>query len=373
MPARKRVSLTAGDVPPEALAPRQAVADPEALSDDVERVLAELGEGASSVAVYREDDTRPGKFDFVVRVPAAEFSNDYVATQYGGGQYKIIVTDSVQGPLNPIFFSVDRRIVGKAFAITQPQTANNGESTFKDRLLEILLARALTPPAPAPVVQTPQKDPLEYIVALAPLLKSDSGSGMNLEGLAAIMTAVSELAGRMSPPDGIAGVAANLLPAVEKLVSAHVVANAPHRVQPRVLPAPAPVVPVAEPVTAPAPIPVTTVPKPQPAPIVGAIVPAWLKPFQSFAGILVNLADADADPTVYADVCVDQLMTNEDAFRSAVEAMNAGTLKDDVLNAVPALKETPERVEFVTNLVARVEEGLRETIEQETESETVNG
>jgi hypothetical protein len=195
-----------------------------------------------------------------------------------------------------------------------------------------------------------------------PLLKGDGG-GFNMEGMAAMMTAVAEIASKMQPAEGLAGVASNLLPIVGKLVDTQTALAARRVPAPRMIPAGNPP-PVA---TVPTPPAADVTPKPE-TPIVGAIVPGWLKPFQTFAGVLVSLADTDADPEVYADVCVDQLTNNEPAFRSAVEAMNAGTLLEDVLSAVPALKETDDRREFAAKLVTRVEEGLREVIAQETEA-----
>jgi hypothetical protein len=366
MPARKRTNLNP-DAPPEALAPRQAVGDPETLSDDVERILADLGEGASSVAVYRENDAQPGKFDFVARVPAPQFSNDYVASQYGGGNYQLIISDKLQGPLNPVYFSVDRRVIGKAFAVNGAPVIPGGEGAFKDRLLEILLARALTPAAPPPPHNT-ASETLSIITALAPLLRGNGGGGENpMEMVTALFSAATDMASRMGPSDGIGAVAEKLLPVVERLVTAS-------GAQRRALPAPPPRPPVvqtgAPPVAAvPVETPTTEVEvKTEPA-HAPDILPTWLRPFQQFAGVLVSLADTEADPALYADVCVDQLTNNEDAFRSAVAAMEAGTLKDDVLNAVPALKLTETRTTFVDELVRRVEDGLREVIAQEADTE----
>jgi hypothetical protein len=362
MPARKRTNLNP-DAPPEAQAPRTAVADPDALSDDAERILAELGEGASSVAIWRESDSRPGVFDFLARVPAGEFTNEWVSSQYGGGYYKIIISDAQQGPLNPVFLSVDRRLLGKAFSVTGTAPVSGHDGAFKDRLLEILLARALTPPPAPPVPQhNSAQETLAIIAALAPLLKGNDNNGNAMEMVATLLSSATDLASHMHPQEGLSAVAGQLLPVVDRLVAAATSRQAPR------LPAPRPIV---QNPPAPAATSATTVdtsaaevetPK-----VAGTIVPRWLAPFQQFAGVLVSLADTEADPALYAEVCVDQLSANEEAFRSAVVAMEAGTLKDDVLNAVPALKETEIRVKFVTELVTKVEEGLREVIKEQTE------
>ena len=378
MPARKRTNLNP-DAPAEALAPRQGLADPEALSDDAERILAELGEGASSVAVWRESDTRPGVFDFLARVPAGEFTNEWISSQYGGGYYKIIISDAQQGPLNPVFLSVDRRLIGKAFSMTGTAPVVASDGAFKDRLLEILLARSLQPPPPPPPQHNSAQETLQIIAALAPLLKGNGdGGGNSMEMVAALLSSATDLAAHMHPQEGMAAVAGQLLPVVDRLVAA-ATARSPRLPVPRppiVHNPPAPAAP-AETVSATIDgVPVTARPgdtvtvQPQ---VAGIIVPKWLAPFQKFAGILVSLADTEADPALYADVCVDQLSNNEEAFRSAVEAMEAGTLKDDVLNAVPALKETETRVKFVTEMAAKVEEGLRELIADAGSEDVANG
>lgn len=353
------------DAPPEALAPRQSVSDPETLSDDVERILADLGEGASSVAVYRENDAQPGKFDFVARVPAPQFSNDYVASQYGGGNYQLIISDKLQGPLNPVYFSVDRRVIGKAFSVNGGAVTPGGEGAFKDRLLEILLAQALKPAPPPPPPHNTASETLTIITALAPLLRGNGGGENSMEMVTALFSAATDMASRMGQSDGIGAVAEKLLPVVERLVTAS-------GAQRRALPPPPPRPPVIVQTGAP---PLAAVPVETPTSEVEVktepadILPPWLRPFQRFAGVLVSLADTEADPALYADVCVDQLTNNEDAFRSAVAAMEAGTLKEDVLNAVPALRQTVTRTTFVDELVRRVEDGLREVIAQEAEAD----
>lgn len=371
MPARNRRNLNP-DAPPETLAPRQAVADPDALSETVERILGELGESADTVTIYREDDTRVGKRNFIARVPATEFSAAFVADQYGGGDYQIVITDKVQGPLEPVFLSVDRRIIGKAWAVNQGAagiTAPNSDSTLRDRLLELFIARMMTTPQPVAAPTNSAQETLQIIAALAPLIRGGGDGGNSVEMFAAMMSAATEMARMANPPEGFAAVASNMVPLIEKLVAAQTAM----RVPPRRIPAVPPSTTVNEraavavPVDGGTAVPAPVVETPSPSPVAGTIVPKWLAPFRVFAGMLVGLADDEADPAVYANVCLDQLIKNEDAFKSAVEAMNAGTLKDDVLNAVPAMKETEARRAFVEKLVNEVEEGLKDVLSQQEE------
>src|SRR5881227_2774439 len=77
-------------------APHEGITTEE-LTEETERVLAELGENVSAVVVYRMKDNKPGEWDFVARVPATEFTPDYIKEQYGGGDYKVVVIDATQG------------------------------------------------------------------------------------------------------------------------------------------------------------------------------------------------------------------------------------------------------------------------------------
>lgn len=365
MPARKRTPLIASDAPPEALLARQAVSDPNNLEDDVERILGELGEGASSVSIWRESDTRPGNFDLMGRLPAGEFSVDWIVSQYGGGYYKIIISDATQGPLNPVFLSVDRRLIGKAFSVANPaQAARGNEEGLRDRLLDVLLAKTLQAP-PTPPAPSHTNEILAVVTALIPpvltALTSRGGNdgGNSVEMFAAMMNAATEMAKLSSPPEGFAAVAGQLIPVVDKLVAAQAASavRRPVALPPaRPLIVQTPTVPVSTPPIVP------TQPVAEPASVAGSIVPKWLAPFRQFAGILVSLADADADPELYANVCVDQLLANEDAFKSAVEAMNAGTLKEDILSAVPALKESAQRIAFVESMLNTIESALKEEL-----------
>lgn len=341
-------------------APPHQGLDAEELSPDVERVLGELGENASSVIVYRMKDAKPGEWDYVTRVPAPEFSTEYLKEQFGGGDYKIIIIDARHGALNPVFTSIDKRFVGKLFATFPPPLTVNNADPFKERLLEILLAKALTPPPPPPP-PAPALD-AKTVLEIAALFRNDGGN--ITDQVASLMTVATNLASAMNPPDGLASVATQFLPVLERIVPPR---NAP---PPRRLAAPNSPPPPVSPVAtysrapdAPSSAPVATVQPP--AHVAGTIVPKWLAPFKSLASLLVSFADQEADPTVYADVAIDRMQGDDAVFAAAVEAMNETRLLSDLYAFSPALQETERRKTFAAELVARVEEGLRELIASE--------
>jgi hypothetical protein len=80
--------------------------------------------------------------------------------------------------------------------------------------------------------------------------------------------------------------------------------------------------------------------------------------------MLVRLADNGNDPNVYADLAVDQLQVDDGLFAAALDAMNEGRLASDLFAFVPALNETETRRTFAAEMVARIEEGIREIMSQ---------
>jgi hypothetical protein len=187
------------------------------LTAETERVLAELGENVGAVVLYRMKDNKPGEYDFVARVAATEFTPEYVKEQFGGGDYKVVVIDTVQGPLNPVFFSIDRRFVGKVWGSASPAAvvAQGTGDPFRDRMLEILLAKALTP---APAAPNSSKETIELVLAVVAAMKGGGDSANVMEQVSAMISTATTLAQAMNPPEGLAGVAGQFLPVIERLV-----------------------------------------------------------------------------------------------------------------------------------------------------------
>lgn len=359
MPRRRIVGVQTAETPEaqHLAAPHEGV-EPDDLSPDVERVLDELGENASAVLVERMKDNKPGEWEYVTRLSAEEYTTEYIKEQFGGGEYKLTVIDRVQGRLNPILKSIDRRFVGKMFANVNTPVASGGVANdpFRDRLLEVLLAKALTPAAPP----SSNKETIELVLAVVGALNGKGGSGTDaLEQTKMIVETAQALAGVMHPPEGLAGVASSFLPVIERLVptrGARITSTPARPSLPN--PAPAPVAPST----------VQPIQSEAPARVAGVIVPQWLAPFKMYAGQLVRFADGDRDPTVYADMALDELQENEQVFTAAVSAMNEDRLLSDLLAVVPALALTEARKEFAAKFVERIKEGLNDILSSANDS-----
>jgi hypothetical protein len=356
-----------GDGGEHLAAPHEGVTADE-LTAETERVLAELGENVSSVTLYRAKDNKPGDWDFVSRLAATEFTPDYVKDQYGGGDYKVIIVDSVQGPLNPVFFSIDRRFVGKVWASgsTASVVAQGTGDPFRDKMMEILLAKALTP-APAP--PNSSKETIELALAIITAMKSGGGSADVMEQVTAMISTATTLAQAMNPPEGLSGVASQFLPVIERLVPQRAA-----RASLRIPQTPPVHNPPAAAASAPAATVTMTTEVQPPARVAGSIIPKWLAPFRTIVAHVVKLADRGSDPNVYAEMAIDELEDDEVTFNAAVEAMNEGRLLSDFFAVAPDMQLTDERKEFATALVARITEGLRELqANQSDETETPTG
>lgn len=371
MPSRKRsTGIETVDTNAEHLAaPHQGVT-PDELSDDVINALDELGANASAVIVERMKDGKPGEFEYITRMSAGEFKTEYVKEQFGGGDYKITVIDAVKGRLNPVMISIDKRFVGKLFANTPTPVPSSGvgNDPFRDRLLEVLLAKALTP---APATNS-TKETIELVLAVVGAVKGGDNSN-SLEQLKTMFDMSRTMAEMANPPEGIAAVASNYLPVIERLVTANRQPSA-RVTHTRALSAPA--APAPAPATAPLPsripTPVRTVePTPMPpAHVAGSIVPKWLEPFRMFAGQLVKIADRGSDATMYADLALEEVQDDDETFAAAVEAMRADRLATDLFAVCPDLERTEQRKEFAAAFVAAFTSGLTEIIESTNDDET---
>lgn len=338
-------------------APHQGVTEDE-LSDDVINVLDELGASASAVIVERMKDNKPGEYDYLTRLTAGEFKAEYIKEQFGGGEYKVTVIDAVKGRLNPILFSIDKRFVGKLFA-NAPATPlpSGGGDPLRDRLLEVLLAKALTTQP-----QQSNRDTIELVLAVVAAVKGGD-NGNSLEQLKTMFDMSRTMAEMANPPEGIAGVASSYLPVIEKLVTAQRGARVSHTVTTppaaRTLPpAPATMNPVR--VSPSAPTPVKTVDAP--AHVAGIITPKWLEPFRSLAPQLVKIADRGSDPTMYADLALEEVQDDDETFAAAVNAMNEDRLLADLFAVCPSLEHTEQRKTFAQDFVTAFRTGLTEIV-----------
>jgi hypothetical protein len=114
-----------------------------------------------------------------------------------------------------MYLSIDRRFTGKLWATMAPPPPLPGTPTtdpFKEDLLKILLAKALTP-APAP-----QALDAKTVLEIASLFRDNNGSRNITEEVALLMQTATTLAGAMNPPEGLGAVAAQFLPVVDRLI-----------------------------------------------------------------------------------------------------------------------------------------------------------
>lgn len=366
MAARKRsTGIDTADAETEHLAaPHQGVTADE-LSDDVINALDELGANASAVLVERMKDGKPGEWDYLTRLGAGEFKLEYIKEQFGGGEYKITIIDAVKGRLNPVLVSIDRRFVGKLFANVATPVSATGGDPFRDRLLEVLLAKALTPAAPA----NSSRETIELVLAVVGAVKGTGDGSSSLEQFKTMFEMSRTMAEIANPPEGIAAVASNYLPVIERLVSANrqPSARVTHTMPPRQLP-PAP---ASNPTRVPPSTPTQTTTVREP--IAGTITPKWLEPFRMYAGQLVKIADRGSDPTMYADLALEEAQDSDEVFSAAVEAMNANRLLPDLLAMCPELEATAKRKEFAVAFVQAFEAGVRDILAQGDDSEDETG
>lgn len=349
---RKKGSILPAEVSPN---PRESSAsqgfEADELSTDVQYLLASLGENVSGVTVYREDDNKPGKWDYLTRMTADEFTQtglETLKTNWGGGSYKLVVIDVSKGPLNPIYTSIDPRFKGKMFA----PVVHNGtplgapqEDRFRDRILEALLSRAF---APAPAI-----DPLE----IARLFREGSNPK---ESVAEIIKVALELSERMNPApvsDGVASAISAFGPVLADLLTK---AN---RV-PGSVSGPPDGTPL--PARLPARVPEPLIPRP--AQIQPPMQPHWLTPFMRLAPMLAQAADDDSDPVLYAEFALERARLSVELMGKIMESVIKNRLEDELLAQMPILKETPARIAFVKEFVEAIKNTLNE-LEQEEETE----
>jgi len=92
----------------------------------------------------------------------------------------------------------------------------------------------------------------------------------------------------------------------------------------------------------------------RPAPPPAAV---WLQPFLGYRSMLLHLADARKDPSLYSDVLVDNI---SDAQAAAIVAADQaeGALERDLFAAVPELMQSDDRRIFAGKLLQELRAGL---------------
>lgn len=120
-----------------------------------------------------------------------------------------------------------------------------------------------------------------------------------------------------------------------------------------------------------APLPSAHTTDPMPAQTAPDIVPAWLRPFVRYKGLLIDVADRGKNPSAYSDLVMDVAEDDRGLFNAMQDARTAGRLEADLFAAIPELQNTAERRTFAAELVSNISEALAEMASPESES--VNG
>ncbi|MEP6494501.1 MAG: hypothetical protein ABJF01_17585 [bacterium] len=93
------------------------------------------------------------------------------------------------------------------------------------------------------------------------------------------------------------------------------------------------------------------------------IVAAWLRPFMSYKHMLIRLADAGKDGTLYADVVIDN--APPDTIAAIHRADVDGRLETDLYDAIPELLQEPGRRTFAAELLESIRDAVRDIAQQD--------
>jgi hypothetical protein len=358
-------------------APHQGVAA-DAISEDIFQKLAELGESSDAVVISREDDQTRGKWNFLARIPVADFSPEWLKVEYGGGDYKLVFIDAEKGALNPVFFPIDRRFKGRPIAVTPVQPDANGSAgvlSFERELLRELVRDRLNnrqaPTAPAVNVG----EIVNAVVSLASLFRptaTQPNSDVLTTSLALIREGMEigrETSGESDPFSRMIGPIGAL---IERLAAARG-SVPPPQTPPRVgsvslPPSPLPISGNGSHGSGSSPV-VTNGTEPPPGNIFTRLASAY-------GPRLARLADTGASPELYADLAVDQLQEDPDAWTEVINltagkppAEAAEVIASQLFAAVPALGENPTRRTFVDELSEKFAEGVADLMTPEAEND----
>lgn len=165
------------------------------LPADILRVLDELGDQISKVAVYRMTENH--KQAWVGTIPADEFALDYVARRWGGGRYVARCNGPDGAFVKGVTFYIDESI--------RPERKDEPSAFGTDPLTKLLLDRVLAAPAAA------AGNPMDLVASLAAASATQAQAMMT--AMTPLLAKITELAsggGR-----GGDGNAADILQAVE--------------------------------------------------------------------------------------------------------------------------------------------------------------
>lgn len=314
--------------------PRQKNRDLEALlreySDDdnegaekVARVMSELENGGDDIklSVYRLPRDGAAKGAFLTTMHPDDFSLEFLQREYGSGYFRI----QLRGPTGQLLANQSISIESTRREDNAPgandlarvldvfQKTQEENNRRYEALLEKLADRAaVAPPAPPALnmveLMTLMNQQQQNMVSLFQVLNKDKGGGGDsievlLKGLELGKELGAQGGGGSAEPDSIFGLAKAIGPGLLSLASA-AVANAPAAQAPVMAPNPAPrTVPTPPPQALPQPTPQPVQPEDQTD--MNMVMKAQLK---AALGFLCAQAQAEADPQLYAEMVIDNLL-----------------------------------------------------------------
>lgn len=334
--------------------------EPGDLADDVLHLLNTLGEDASRVEIAMEDESHPGEFGYLTSVTADEFRErgmEMLKQEWGGGRYRLQISDRKQGAIPPIFIRIDRRFRGKQWlAPSAPEVQQ--QPNRDDMLLRFLITQA-SRPAPQP-----QTFGLQEVVAIIGAIGALRGSGGGDVGSAmAMMREAMAFAREINPPERDLAQTAieSFAPALTEIAAGWRREPAPVAVShaagsTRTLPvSPAP------------PPPPHTPPHTPPPPAETSTVPTFQHYKAQYLPVLLNAAASDSDPALYAEMIADQLDANGLLDRAYALCKNPDGLRSQARLLLPELWQ-PQVAAWSEQCFSELVTQVRAAVEGEPET-----
>lgn len=313
----------------------------ESLTDDAMSVLAQMGEDASAVVVWKMSAT--GEAQYVTRVPAKAFSLDAIAATYGGGKYRVRILDANMGPLNDVIVTIADR------PLTAP-VQSGPRDDFRDRLLETLLTTMVA--QPRAVAAAPATDLPALLTAIGTLLGAlnkggNASGGPNVVDMLKLVEdarrdgiSLAEKLGTGSGDDStqLLAIARELgVPLMEavKIKAAQEAAartNAPRSAVPS-----APTIPQNGNGAHSPDMPPRLAAAPRPPLFDAPTAPIWVKRLGPFVPLMTRWARANDDAEFYADWALRQL--DDTTFAMLSQEVTRPDFAESVIAAVPPFQE----------------------------------
>lgn len=328
--------------------------EPGDLADDVLHLLNSLGEDASRVEIAMEDESHPGEFGYLTSVTADEFRErgmEMLKQEWGGGRYRLQISDRKQGAIPPVFIRIDRRFRGKQW-IAPSAVEVQPQPNRDDMLLRFLITQASRP------MPQPQAFGLQEVMAIVSAIGALRTGGGDVGSAMAMMREAMAFAREINPPERDLAQTA-----IESFAPALTEIAAGWR---RETPAPAsPVLPSSVPVHVSRPP--QAPPPPPPPPAEYSNVPTFQQYKAQYLPVLLNAATSDSDPALYAEMILDQLDAHGLLDRAYALCKASDTLRSQARALLPELWQ-PQVASWTEQCFNEVVTQVRAAVEGEPET-----